>query len=78
MLENLRKEKLFVNLKKCAFLVPTVNFLVFIIFRDGVAVDPDKVKVIKDWPTSSSIHEARSFHGLATFTGDLSKVLVTL
>ena len=26
--------------------------------RDGVAVDPDKVKVIREWPTPSTIHKA--------------------
>jgi len=46
--------------------VPDVHFLLFTISRDGVAVDPDKVKTI-DWPTPKSIHEARSFHSLATF-----------
>ena len=35
--------------------------------RDGVAVDLDKVKAIIEWPTASMIHEAISFHGLATF-----------
>ena len=49
----------------CAFLVPVVHFLGFIVSRDGVAVDPDKVKVIRDWLTNS-FHEARSFYGLAT------------
>jgi len=59
VLNSLSKEKLFVDLKKCAFLVPAVHFL--------IAVDPDKVKVIRDWPTPKSIHEAKSFHRLATF-----------
>jgi len=67
VLESLCKEKLFVNLKKCAFPVPAIHFLGFIVTRDGVAVDPDKVKAIRDWPTPNSIHEVRSFHGLATF-----------
>ena len=33
MLEILHKDKLFVNLKKCAFLVPVVHFLGFIVPR---------------------------------------------
>jgi len=58
---------LFVNLKKCAFLSPSVHFLVFIVYRDGVADDLDKVNVIREWPTSSTIHDAMSFYSLATF-----------
>jgi len=67
LLESLRKEKLFVYLKKCAFLVPVIYFLGFIVYREGVVVDLDKVKSIRDCPTPNSIHEARSFHGLTTF-----------
>ena len=55
VLESLRKEKLFANLKKCAFLVLTVYFLGFIVSRDSVVVDHDRVKAIKDWPTPKSI-----------------------
>ena len=29
-------------------------------------MDKNKVKEIVDWPTPSSVHEVRSFHGLAT------------
>jgi len=48
VLKSLCKEKLFINLKKCAFLVSTVHFLGFIVSRDGVAIDPNKVKAIRD------------------------------
>jgi hypothetical protein len=30
-------------------------------------MDPDKVKVIKNWPSPKNIFEVRSFHGLAIF-----------
>jgi hypothetical protein len=30
-------------------------------------MDPDKVEVIKNWPSPKSIFEVRSFHGLASF-----------
>jgi hypothetical protein len=30
-------------------------------------MDPDKVEVIKNWPSLKSIFEVRSFHGLASF-----------
>jgi len=58
---RLRKEKLFVNVKKCAFLVAAVHFLGFIVSRDGLAVDPDKVKTIRDWPTPNPVHEVEAF-----------------
>ncbi|KAK8916151.1 hypothetical protein KSP39_PZI023352 [Platanthera zijinensis] len=67
LFSTLRREKLYVNLKKCAFLSESVHFLGFIISSTGVSVDPEKVQCIRDWPVPTTIHEARSFHGLATF-----------
>ena len=30
-------------------------------------MDPEKVEVIRDWPSPRNIFEVRSFHGLASF-----------
>ncbi|GKE80637.1 putative CCCH-type zinc finger family protein [Tanacetum coccineum] len=42
-------------------------FLGYIISKDGIHVDSTKVDAIVSWPTPTSIHEIRSFHGLALF-----------
>ena len=63
----LRRDKLFATFKKCAFGLPEVQFLGYIISSNGLAVDPAKVDAIKSWPVPSTISEARSFHGLASF-----------
>nr|GEX11574.1 putative reverse transcriptase domain-containing protein [Tanacetum cinerariifolium] len=65
--ETLRKEKLYVNLKKCSFATLSVLFLGFVISAEGVMVDRSKVQAIVEWPTPRSIHDVRSFHGLASF-----------
>ena len=39
----------------------------FVISANELKMDPEKIKVIKDWPSSKSIFEVRSFHGLASF-----------
>ncbi|XP_042423437.1 uncharacterized protein LOC122011062 [Zingiber officinale] len=67
VLEALRREKLFDNLKKCNFCVDRVVFLGFVVSSRGVEVDEEKVKAIREWPTPSTITEVRSFHGLAGF-----------
>ncbi|XP_042441344.1 uncharacterized protein LOC122026680 [Zingiber officinale] len=67
VLEALRREKLFANLKKCNFCVDRVVFLGFVVSSRGVEVDEEKVKAIREWPTPSTITEVRSFHGLAGF-----------
>ena len=64
---TLREAKLYVNLKKCSFMQPHVIFLGFIVSEHGILADPEKVRVIREWPEPQSITETRSFHGFASF-----------
>ncbi|KAI3758531.1 hypothetical protein L6452_06096 [Arctium lappa] len=67
VLSTLRAEKLYANMKKCTFCVHKVVFLGFVVTAQGIQVDDEKVKAIKDWPTPTNPSEVRSFHGLASF-----------
>jgi len=46
----LRKEKLSVKLKKCVFMTNQVIFLRFIVYSQGVSVDPQKIQAIVEYP----------------------------
>uniref|UniRef100_A0A2N9EG69 Reverse transcriptase domain-containing protein n=1 Tax=Fagus sylvatica TaxID=28930 RepID=A0A2N9EG69_FAGSY len=59
VLTVLRKEKLYANLKKCSFCLDKVVFLGFVVGAKGIAVDEEKVKAIKEWPTPKSITEEK-------------------
>ncbi|XP_071918774.1 uncharacterized mitochondrial protein AtMg00860-like [Coffea arabica] len=39
----------------------------YVVRSQGIKVDESKVEAIKQWPTPTSVHEVRSFHGLAGF-----------
>jgi len=67
IMEVLNKERLYGNLKKCTFFTPKVTFLGYIITAQGIQVDESKIEAIKSWPVPKSIHDVRSFHGLASF-----------
>ncbi|KAL0557211.1 hypothetical protein IC582_005729 [Cucumis melo] len=67
ILLKLREEKLYANFKKCSFCQEQIHFLGFIVGKDGVKVDEEKVKAIQEWPTPTNASEVRSFHGLASF-----------
>lgn len=65
--EVLAEQKLYVNKKKCEFLTNSLVFLGYVVSSKGIHVDPSKIDAILSWPTPTTIHEVRSFHGLASF-----------
>ena len=63
---------------KCEFLLSKVPFLGHILSRDRISMDPSKVQEVMDWKAPTSVHEVRSFLGLAgyyrRFILDFSKI----
>jgi len=49
VLQRLRDAGLYINLKKCEFLVIEVKYLRLIITIKGVRMDPKKVCIIMEW-----------------------------
>ena len=63
----LRAQHLFANFKKCHFCSESVVFLDFIVGKDGLQVDEEKIKAIQYWPQPTTMTQVRSFLGLAGF-----------
>ena len=63
----LREQNLYANLKKCNFFTDNIVFFSYVVSKYGIKMDPNKVEAILNWPIPSSIHDVRSFHGLASF-----------
>ncbi|OWZ04988.1 reverse transcriptase [Phytophthora megakarya] len=61
LLGLMRKHKLYANLKKCIFGASEIPVLGCLVGNNGVRPDPEKVRVINEWPTPSN------FLGLATY-----------
>ena len=55
------------NLKKCHFLTDSLMFLGYVVSAEGIKMDPSKIEAIISWPVPKSLHDIRSFHGLASF-----------
>ena len=61
----LRRAQLYAKRSKCTFFVDKVAYLGFIVSKDGISLDPDKVATIVNWPIPRSVIEVRGFLGLA-------------
>ncbi|MCH80746.1 enzymatic polyprotein, partial [Trifolium medium] len=55
------------NQAKCKFGCKQIDYLGHIISGDGVAVDPEKIKCMIDWPEPKSVKGVRGFLGLTGY-----------
>jgi hypothetical protein len=67
VMQKLQQEKLLINMKNSSFMKTKLIYLGFFISENELRMDPDKVEVIKNWPSPRNVFEVRSFHGLASF-----------
>ena len=82
VLRRLRLHGLFCKPEKCEFHQDTVNYLGFVLSKDGLTMDPSKVQTIQDWPVPRKVKDIQSFLGFANFyrrfIADYSKIVVPL
>jgi transposase InsO family protein len=67
VLEILRQNQLYCKLEKCHFAKEVISYLGYVISKDGVSMDPRKVKAIKDWPAPKNVKELQMFLGFVNF-----------
>jgi hypothetical protein len=67
VLQRLRDHHLYAKFYKCEFWLDTVKFLGHTISSNSISVDPSKVQEILDWKPPMSVHQIRSFLGLAGY-----------
>lgn len=63
----LRHNQLALKRSKCAFGITSVAYLGHIISGQGVAMDPDKLVAVADWPLPKSVRALRGFLGLTGY-----------
>ena len=76
LFERLRKYRLRLNPNKCVFGALSGKLLGFIVSKQGITVDPDKIKAIREMPPPQTEKEVRSFLGrlnyIARFIANLT------
>ena len=67
VLSLLKTNDLYVKPEKCKFEVEEVDFLGFIIKQGKIAMNPAKIKGLRDWPVPTTLKELCSFLGFRNF-----------
>jgi hypothetical protein len=79
VLTRLKDHQMYAKFSKCEFWLKTVPFLGHVLSEYGISVDPSKVQEVMDWKSPTTVHEVRSFLGLAgyyrRFIPDFSKIV---
>jgi hypothetical protein len=67
VLQQLRDHQLYAKFSKCKFWLTEVQFLGHVVSSEGISVDPSKVREVLDWKPTRTVHQVRSFLGLAGY-----------
>jgi len=67
VLKRLRDNRLAVSAEKCEWAKEEVEFLGYVIGRDGVKMSQEKVEGVLEWKTPKSLVEVQQFLGFANF-----------
>lgn len=65
-MELSRANRLFMNLKKCNFMMRELLFMGFLIYGQGIQVDREKVQAIREWPSPKIFTNVGSLLGLTS------------
>ena len=65
--EHLRSANLKLKSKKCRLAEHEVEYLGYVISRDGLSTDPRKIRAVREFPTPQDVKTLRSFLGLASY-----------
>ena len=67
VLQTLREHQLYAKFSKCDFFMEEIQYLGHVITKEGIAVDPEKIRTIMEWPVPKDVADIRSFMGLAGY-----------
>ena len=67
ILQVLREHQLYAKFSKCDFFKDKIQCLGHVITKDGISIDPNKIKSINEWPISKDVTDVWSFMGITGY-----------
>ena len=67
ILQKLREHKLFAKFSKCDFFKDKIQYLGHVVTKEGISVDPEKIRAIEYWAVPKDVTDVRSFMGITGY-----------
>ena len=67
VLQQLREHQLFAKFSKCDFFKDKIQYLGHVVTKEGIFVDPEKIREIEDWRVPKDVTDVRSFMGITGY-----------
>ena len=68
VMQKLHDHQWYCKLKKCEFATTSVEYLGHIVSNGNIAIDPEKMKAVTEWPTPfKNVTEVQKFLGLVGY-----------
>ena len=67
VLRELREHQIFAKFSKCDFFKDKIQYLGHVVIKEGISVDPKKIKAIEYWPVAKDVTDVRSFIGITGY-----------
>ena len=55
VLQELREHQLFAKFSKCDFFKDKIQYLGHVVTKEGISINPEKIKAIEDWPVPKDV-----------------------
>ncbi|KAF1333396.1 Retrovirus polyprotein, partial [Globisporangium splendens] len=73
VLHRCEVQQLYIKLSKCQFCVGEIPCLGDFVGRNGVRMDPDKIKIVQEWPVPKTKKQMESFLGTTVYVSRFCK-----
>ena len=67
VISKLRAAGLKLKPTKCDLFKQQINYLGYVVSKEGVSTDPDKIAAVTEWPQPTTVTEVRSFLGFVSY-----------